>query len=53
MSRGMVALLAAAAAAMSALVGLLHGDHVFIAIACDAAVAGVAAYGALPPQKNA
>ena len=44
MSRGMVGLLAAVGAAMSALVGLAHGDIVWIAVADAAVATGLVAY---------
>lgn len=44
MPRRMVGLLAAAGAAMSALVGLTHGDLVPAMIAAAAAATGTAAY---------
>jgi hypothetical protein len=53
MPRTMVGLLAAVGAAMSALVGLAHGDLVWVAIADAAAATGLAAYLALPvPNKK-
>lgn len=52
MSRGLVGLLAAAGAAMSALVGLVHADMVPVMIASAGAAAGLAAYLTLPPQKK-
>ncbi len=50
MSRSMVGLLAAVGAAMSALVGLAHGDLVFVIIAGAGAATGLAAYAAALPQ---
>jgi hypothetical protein len=52
MSRSMVGLLAAAGAAMSALVGLVHAGIVPVMIASAGAATGLAAYLALPPQKK-
>jgi len=51
-SRSMVGLLAAVGAAMSALVGIVHGDLVWVAIADGATATGLAAYLALPPSKK-
>ena len=51
MPRSMVGLLAAVGTAMSALVGLAHGDLVWAVIADAAAAAGLAAYLALPTKK--
>lgn len=53
MSRTMVGLLAAVAAAMSALVGLTHGDLVPVMIAIASGATGLAAYAAAPAKKNA
>jgi hypothetical protein len=44
MLRAMVGLLAAVATAMTALVGLTHGDLVWVLIADAAAASGLAAY---------
>jgi hypothetical protein len=52
MPRYMVGLLAAVGAAMSALVGLVHSDLVWVAIADAAAATGLAAYLALPKKKE-
>jgi hypothetical protein len=52
MPRTMVGLLAAAGAAMSALVGLTHGDSASVLVAAAAAASGCAAYLALPPSKK-
>jgi hypothetical protein len=52
MPRSMVGLLAAVGAAMSALVGLIHGDLVWLALVDAAAATGLAAYLALPPYKK-
>jgi hypothetical protein len=52
MRRNMVGLLAAVGAAMSALVGLTHGDVVWGMVTGAATATGVAAYAALPPQKK-
>jgi hypothetical protein len=53
MSRSMaVGLLAAVAAAMSALVGLSHGDLIWVMIADGSAATGVAAYLASPTVKK-
>lgn len=51
-SRSVVGLLAAVAAALSALVGLAHGDLVAVTIAGAGTAGGLAAYLALPPQKK-
>jgi hypothetical protein len=51
MSRGMVGLLAAVGAAMSALVGLAHSDIVWIAVADAAVATGLAAYATAPLKK--
>lgn len=49
----MVGLLAAVGVAMSALVGLAHGELTWVALADAAAATGLAAYLALPlPKKN-
>jgi hypothetical protein len=52
MPRGMVGLLAAVAAAMSAVIGLAHGVLFWAAAVDAAAAAGLAAYLALPPTKK-
>jgi hypothetical protein len=52
MPRSMVGLLAAVGAAMSALVGLSHGDLVWVMVADAAAATGLAAYLALPSTKK-
>jgi len=52
MPRSMVGLLAAVGAAMSALVGLVHGDLTWVALADAAAATGLAAYLALPSNKK-
>lgn len=52
MPRGMVGLLAAVGAAMSALAGLAHGDLVWVIIGNAASATGLAAYLALLPQKK-
>ena len=52
MPRSMVGLLAAVAAAMSALAGLTHGDLAAAIILCASSAAGLAAYAALPPSKK-
>lgn len=52
MPRGMVGLLAAVAAAMSAVIGLAHGVLFWAAVVDAAAAAGLAAYLALPPTKK-
>ena len=52
MSRSMVGLLAAVGATMSALVGLTHSDLVPVIIASAGTASGLAAYLALPHQKN-
>jgi hypothetical protein len=52
MPRSMVGLLAAVGAAMSALVGLTHGDLSWAALADAAAATGLAAYLALPSAKK-
>jgi hypothetical protein len=52
MPRNMVVgLLTAVGAAMSALVGLAHGDFVWATIADAAAATGLAAYLAITPKK--
>ena len=51
MPRSMVGLLVAVGAAMSALVGLVHGDLAWALVASAATAAGSAAYYALPPKK--
>jgi hypothetical protein len=52
MPRTMVGLLAAVGTAMSALVGLAHGDLVWLIIADAAAATGLAACLALPANKK-
>lgn len=52
MPRSMVGLLAAVGVAMSALVGLAHGDLVWVAIADAAAASGLVAYVTAPSKKN-
>jgi len=52
MPRTMVGLLAAVATAMSALVGLVHGQLVWVIIGDAAVAAGLAAYCAAPLQKK-
>jgi hypothetical protein len=52
MPRSMVGLLAAVGAAMSALVGLSHGDLVWVTVANAATATGLAAYLAIAPQKK-
>ena len=52
MPRSMVGLLAAVGAAMSALVGLVHGDVVMVLITWAATATGLAAYLALPSAKK-
>lgn len=52
MPRGMVGLLAAVAAAMSAVIGLAHGVLFWAAAIDAAAAAGLGAYLALPPTKK-
>jgi hypothetical protein len=52
MPRSMVGLLAAAATAMSAFVGLAHDDLVWITLIDAAAATGLAAYAALPAEKK-
>ena len=52
MPRTMVGLLAAVATAMSAFVGLVHGQLVWVIIGDAAAAAGRAADCAAPLQKN-
>ena len=52
MPRSMVGLLAAVGAAMSALVGLTHGDFAWAALAEASAATGLAAYLALPSTKK-
>ena len=52
MPRNMVGLLAAVGTAMSALVGLVHGDLVWAAIADASLATGLAAYLALLPEKK-
>ena len=50
MPRSMVGLLATVGAAMSALVGLVHGDLAWVIIVDAAAATGLAAYLALPSK---
>ena len=52
MPRSMVGLLAAVGAAVSALVGLTHGDVVPIMVATASTATGLAADPALPPIKK-
>jgi hypothetical protein len=52
MPRSMVGLLAAAGVAMSACVGLIHGDLVPAMIAGAASASGLAAFLAIPPSKE-
>jgi hypothetical protein len=52
MPRTMVGLLAAVVTAMSAFVGLVHGQLVWVIIGDAAAAAGLAAYCAAPLQKK-
>jgi hypothetical protein len=52
MSRNMVGLLAAVGTAMSALVGLVHGDLVWVVLTSGAAASGFAAFLPLPSKKN-
>ncbi len=52
MPRSMVGVLAAVGTAMSALVAFAHGNLVWVIISDAAAATGLAAYLALPPQKN-
>jgi uncharacterized membrane protein YuzA (DUF378 family) len=52
MSRSMVGLLAAAGAIMAGLIGLTHGDLPLALVAGAGASTGLAAYWALPSQKN-
>jgi hypothetical protein len=52
MAQSMVGLLAAVGAAMSALVGLAHGELVWVIVAGAATATGAAAYLALLPQKK-
>jgi hypothetical protein len=51
MSRSVVGLLAAVGTAMSAFVGLAHGDLVWVILVNAAAATGAAACLALPPKK--
>jgi len=51
-SRRTVGLLAAVAAVMSGLVGLVHGDVGPVLIASAGVASGLAAYLALPPSKK-
>lgn len=52
MLRSMVGLLAAVGAAMSGLLGLIHGDVVWAILVAAASAMGLAAYLALPPSKK-
>jgi hypothetical protein len=52
MRRSMVGLLAAAGAAMSALVGLFHGDLAWVMVSNAAAATGLAAYLAQSSEKK-
>jgi hypothetical protein len=52
MSRSMVGLLAAVGTAMSALVGLIHGDLIPVLIAAASSATGLAACLALAPNKK-
>jgi O-antigen/teichoic acid export membrane protein len=52
MSRSMVGLLAAVTVAMSALVGLIHGDFMWVILASAVVSGGLASYFALPSSKN-
>jgi hypothetical protein len=52
MPRSMVGLLAAVGTAMSAFVGLAHGDLVWITLIDAAAATGLAAYAALLAEKK-
>jgi hypothetical protein len=52
MPRSMVGLLAAVGTAMSALVAFARGALIWLTIAVAAVVAGLAAYGALMPNKK-
>jgi hypothetical protein len=52
MARSVVGLLAAVGAALSALVGLAHGELIWVTLANAAAATGLAAYLALPPLKK-
>lgn len=52
MPRSMVGLLAAAGTAMSALVGLAHGDIVWVVIADAAVATGLIAYITAPFKKD-
>lgn len=52
MPRGMVGLLAAVSAAMSAVISLAHGVLFWAAVVDAAAAAGLAAYLALPNKKK-
>jgi hypothetical protein len=51
MHRSMVGLLAAAGAAMSAVVGLVHGDVVWSLVAGASTAVGLAGYLATPQKK--
>jgi hypothetical protein len=52
MPRSMVGLLAAVGTAMSALVGMAHGDLVWVTIAEAVAATGLVAYVTAPPKKS-
>jgi len=52
MPRYVVALLVAAGVAMTALVGLVHGDLTLVLIIGASAANGMVAYNALPHKKN-
>jgi hypothetical protein len=52
MPRSVVGLLTAVGAALSAIVGLAHGDLVWVMIANASAATGLATYLALPPSKK-
>jgi hypothetical protein len=53
MPRGMVGLLAAVGAIMSALIGFTHGDLIPVIITACGTGTGLAAYLAASPQKKA
>jgi hypothetical protein len=50
--RSMVGLLAAVGAAMSALVGLTHGDLAWGMVVCSASATGLVAFWAMPSSKK-
>lgn len=52
MARSVVGLLAAVGAAFAALVGLSHGEVVWVILAAAAVATGLAAYLALPASKK-